>query len=224
MYTFSTLAAALALFGAASALPTNTGPSNANPTDGASCGGNQPPIEPICVPGRAVAPELIILKDATPDDVVSEPSGNTLSLALGFIGNQQDQIALFKDIPATAKDCKFGWKQREANTQETFGTQGNALVEYRKVPANGGPYSYNDVKELALQNDSPSMIDFTSWDQPGFAADEFHVGGNIDCEEVIHMHLTVSKLNGETGGVTMEGVSTASDDSELQGVFVEWSC
>jgi len=38
------------------------------------------------------------------------------------------------------------------------------------------------------------------------------------------MHLRVSKLNGETGGVKLEGVSTASDDSELQGIFVEWTC
>jgi hypothetical protein len=171
-----------------------------------------------------VAPELIVLTDASPDEAVSKPSGNTLSLALGPDGSNQHQIALLKGIPSDAKECKFGWKQREANTEETFSTNGNALVEYRPVPVNGGPFSFADVQKLAEENDSPSMIDFTSWDQPGFASDEFHIGGSIDCAEEIHMHLRVSKLNGETGGVKLEGVSTASDDSELQGIFVEWTC
>ncbi|KAK0383251.1 hypothetical protein NLU13_9164 [Sarocladium strictum] len=226
MHTLSIITSGLTLLRAVYALPTTVGAPDATATDAPSRENQLTPSQqPVCVPGHIVAPELIVLKDTAPDEAISQPSGNTLSVTLGARGSNQDQIALFGGFPPGAIDCKFGWKQRKANNKDTFSTQGgNALVEFRPISTLGGPYSFDDVENFANVSDSLAMIDLTSWDQPGFASDQFHIGGEIRCHPEIHVHLRVSKMNADVGGVRLQGVSTAANDSELQGVFVEWKC
>lgn len=178
-----------------------------------------------CAPGRVIAPDLVTLRDSTPDRHVSEPTDNVLALSLSTKGHNQDQVALFRGIPPGAKRCYLGWKQRKVNTPETFKTFGNALVEYHVLPGSHESWTYTEIEESADKQTQKSTIDFTMWDKPSFSGSRYHRGGTeLKCDKDINIAMRISSLNGRTGGLYQEGMSEREDEDLQQGVYIEWEC
>jgi len=253
MLSFPTIAASLALLTGVSALPASASPppllearkylecptgywySKCGTTDGCfnydPCSGSAPPPPPPppagCSPGRIIGPDLIDLPVGQPDAPVSLSPGQKLLAVFRDdtkAHRRQDQVALFRGIPAAAKKCFVGWRQNGSPARVFAVEDAAGRVAYQPLPAASlpAPVTYRAVRALLPAGAPERSIDFTNWDILPEAND--HLGGEVDCAESIYVYLTLAK-DIQHGGVSMQGISNAQGSPESQqGVYIGYTC
>ncbi|KAI1819081.1 hypothetical protein F4861DRAFT_528315 [Xylaria intraflava] len=111
-----------------------------------------------------------------------------------------ENIAIFENIPATAKTCTLGWAQAAIAERTPFIVDGSGLLGAQQLPRiPEGQINWESiapiVEEAVAQGDPLLHPDTTSW--PDIKLEEKHIAGPVDCAEAIYLKLQVDYRNGD---------------------------
>ncbi|KAI1437620.1 hypothetical protein GGR50DRAFT_50034 [Xylaria sp. CBS 124048] len=111
-----------------------------------------------------------------------------------------ENIAVFENVPATAKRCTLGWSQAALAERDTFIVDGSGLLSVQQLPRlPDGAITWAAitpiVAEAVADGDPVSTPDMTSW--PDIETAENHINGPMDCAETIYLKVRIDGRNGD---------------------------
>lgn len=105
--------------------------------------------------------------------------------------SQVEQIVVFRDIPAGAKDCSVSWSQGE-RLQRLFIVKGDdALSTVRQLsgfPKDGEDVSYDSIMPFDNAENNVGGPDFTNWDD---REESSHDIGEVECAETLYFKVSL---------------------------------
>ncbi|KAF2194490.1 hypothetical protein K469DRAFT_705950 [Zopfia rhizophila CBS 207.26] len=174
-----------------------------------------------CTPGQRVSlynPTMHTIFREKPDVVVNTTNFFYVTQDEGG-KNKRDQVMVFKNIPAGAKDCSLLWAA--APTGTNFGYFKTGLTQVFSVKLDGKKFdeivpevSYEKVKPIT--GERVGGADFTFWPQSTQETD--HTVGDAACAS--EMAFTVDLVGGSPG---QEG-SVVIEQDERTGWYIEYAC
>ncbi|KAF5026511.1 hypothetical protein F66182_1371 [Fusarium sp. NRRL 66182] len=110
--------------------------------------------------------------------------------------SQVEQAIVFKNIPAGAKECSFGWIQGPRLEQTFLVKNSNALAEIRQL--SGFPakdVSHNSIKPFDNVEPHIGAPDFSFWDD---REHDWHGAGSVDCAETLYFFAGLRDPNSDS--------------------------
>ncbi|CEI62141.1 hypothetical protein FVEN_g10354 [Fusarium venenatum] len=129
--------------------------------------------------------------------------------------SQVEQLLVFNDVPADAKDCSIGWAQGERPERIFIVKGGDALTEVKQL--SGFPdtksVTYETAKEFDTADETAGAADFTNWDD---LPAQGHIIGAIDCKSSIYLKAALRNPDGNT--------KVYLEQNSKNGLYIEYSC
>ncbi|KAI0841186.1 hypothetical protein F5Y06DRAFT_260881 [Hypoxylon sp. FL0890] len=169
-----------------------------------------------CSTGSVWQPTMYNLLPGEPDK--TQPAVSYLQFQVQDNQPEQEQVAVFQGIPASAKTCYLNWAQA-AEAERTFTVDGSGYSTVEQLtgfPAAGQPISSASIAQYEPADKSKAQHpDFTFWDKQSKDA-VTHKGGEIDCAENVYLKVALDTLNGD-GRVYME-------QDAKNGFYITYTC
>ncbi|KAM0350681.1 hypothetical protein ACHAPU_003172 [Fusarium lateritium] len=129
--------------------------------------------------------------------------------------SQVEQLLVFTDIPASAKDCSLGWAQGERPERIFVVKGGDGLTELRQLSGFPDPKSvtYETAKEFDTGDKPVGAADFTNWDD---LPAQGHIIGGIDCKSTIYLKAALRNPDGNT--------KVFLEQNSKNGLHIQYSC
>ncbi|KAI1137796.1 hypothetical protein F5Y05DRAFT_62364 [Hypoxylon sp. FL0543] len=169
-----------------------------------------------CSNGSVWQPTMYNLLPGEPDK--AQPAVTYLQFQVQANQPEQQQVAVFQGIPATAQKCYLNWAQA-AEAERTFTVDGSgysAVQQLTGFPAAGAPVSSASIAQYVPADQAKTQHpDFTFWDKQSKDA-ATHSGGEVDCAEDVYLKVSLDTLNGD-GRVYME-------QDAKNGFYITYTC
>ncbi|KAF9772778.1 hypothetical protein IL306_009486 [Fusarium sp. DS 682] len=111
--------------------------------------------------------------------------------------SQVEQVIVFKDIPADAKNCGLSWRQGPRYSRRFLVKNSDAQADARPLsgfPENEEDVTYNSIKPFDDQK-SIGGPNFSFWDD---REDDSHVVGGVDCAETLYFIIGLRNPKGDS--------------------------
>jgi hypothetical protein len=129
--------------------------------------------------------------------------------------SQVEQLVVFNDVPAKAKDCSIGWAQGERPERIFIVKGGDALTEVKQLSGfpDAKSVTYQTAKEFDTADETVGAADFTNWDD---LPAQGHIIGGIDCKSSIYLKAALRNPEGNT--------KVFLEQNSKNGLYIEYSC
>ncbi|KAF5027618.1 hypothetical protein F66182_289 [Fusarium sp. NRRL 66182] len=128
--------------------------------------------------------------------------------------SQVEQLLVFNDIPAIAKDCTVSWRQGNRLERVFIVKGGDALTEVRELSGfPDSPVTYSTAKTFDTADEAIGAADFTNWDD---LEPQGHIIGAVDCKSTIYFKAALRNPGGNS--------KVFLEQNSQNGIHIEYSC